>query len=79
MMRSQLKWQCRRGMRELDVLLTRFLEAHYDGCGESDKAAFQGLLALSDPDLVRYLLQGEPPDDQRLAGLVDRIRRGDRP
>ena len=46
-------------MRELDVLLTTYLEDRYPLADASDKAAFEGLLQLSDPDLVRYLLHGE--------------------
>ena len=30
MQRSQLRWQCRRGMRELDDLLTAYLDRHYE-------------------------------------------------
>ena len=70
---SRLRWQCRRGMRELDVLLTRYLDAHYAAAGETDKAAFRALLGLSDPELVRYLLSGEPPDDPRFAAIIGRI------
>jgi len=73
---SRLRWQCRRGMRELDVLLTRFLDTHYESSSEADKASFRRLLELSDPELVRYILGGEAPDDERFAGIVRRIRGG---
>lgn len=76
MEQSRLRWQCRRGMRELDVLLTRYLDAHYESSGEADKAVFRGLLELSDPELARYLLRGDAPDDQGLASIIERIRRG---
>ena len=70
---SRLRWQCRRGMRELDVLLSGFLDAHYESASEADKAAFRALLGLSDPELVSYLLSGEPPDDPRLRAIVARL------
>jgi antitoxin CptB len=60
-------------MRELDVLLTGFLDAHYGSASESDKAAFRALLGLSDPELVSYLLSGEPPDDPRFDAIVARL------
>ena len=59
-------------MRELDVLLTRYLEAHYAGADSGEKAAFRKLLTLSDPDLVGYLLQKQTPAPD-IAIVIDRI------
>jgi len=69
---SRLKWQCRRGMRELDDLLLRYLERHYGDAPEVDKQAFQSLLQLSDPELMGYLLQKQQPAAE-LARVVARI------
>ena len=71
---SRLKWQCRRGMRELDVLLSRYLAEAYPSAGDAEKAAFERLLALSDPELVGYLLKGEHADDPDLEQLLERLR-----
>ena len=72
MQQSKLKWQCRRGMRELDELLLNYLEQRYDDAGESDKQSFHSLLELSDPELMGYLLQKEPPAAE-LARVVAHI------
>lgn len=56
-----IRWQCRRGMRELDELLLRYLETRYDRADATEKRAFQSLLELSDPDLASYLLQQQTP------------------
>ena len=61
---SKLKWQCRRGMRELDELLLGFLNRHYAAADASEKEAFQSLLSLPDPDLVSYLLQQQTPSPE---------------
>jgi len=74
MQQSRLKWQCRRGMRELDVLLSRFLEHQYAAASQPEKAAFEALLTLSDPELVRYLLHGEPCPQTELQCVIDRLR-----
>lgn len=58
---SRLRWQCRRGTRELDELLLGYLEARYPEAGEAEKAEFQALLSLPDPELIGYLLQGGTP------------------
>ena len=74
---AQLKWQCRRGMRELDLLLTSYLENTYPHADEDKKRVFRELLALADPRLYDYLLGGQMPRDAALASVVSEIR--DRP
>ncbi|MGI9272902.1 MAG: succinate dehydrogenase assembly factor 2 [Woeseiaceae bacterium] len=61
---SQLHWQCRRGMRELDELLLGYLDGRYATADNTEKAAFRSLLQLSDPELIGYLLQQRtsPPE-----------------
>ena len=73
MQHSRLRWQCRRGMKELDALLTDYLEQHYDGASDGEKAAFRDVLALPDPDLVGYLLQRQEPESEDIAAVVAHI------
>ncbi len=49
-------------MRELDDLLLRYLERDYGAASRGDKAAFQALLELPDPELLGYLLYGQRPE-----------------
>jgi antitoxin CptB len=69
---SRLRWQCRRGMRELDQLLVTYLERHYANASDAEKSAFSTLLSLSDPELIGYMLQKEQPAPE-LVGVVQRI------
>lgn len=73
---ARLRWQCRRGMRELDVLLTRYLQDSYPQASKPEKAAFERLLALSDPELGGYLLKGEPHQDPTIQPLIRAIVAG---
>jgi succinate dehydrogenase flavin-adding protein (antitoxin of CptAB toxin-antitoxin module) len=62
-------------MRELDELLSRYLESEYNGASASEKAAFQSLLELPDPDQASYLLQQRlPPPDMTIViqGILKR-------
>lgn len=70
----KLRWQCRRGMRELDVLLDHWLQNHYAVSSKSQKAAFSALLALPDPELAGYLLQGRETSSREAAGVIAQIR-----
>ena len=67
-------WQCRRGMKELDVLLERFAREALTEASAEELEAFAELLALPDPALAGYLLAGELPAQPHLAELVRRIR-----
>lgn len=71
----QVRWQCRRGMRELDELLLRYLDNAYESATDSEKTAFHAVLALSDPELNGYLLQQQEPPPE-LAGVIGKIRSG---
>lgn len=60
-------------MRELDNLLTRYLDTKYEAANTAEKAAFEALLELPDPDLVGYLLNRQQPAAEDLARVVDHI------
>ena len=69
---SKLKWQCRRGMRELDELLLRYLDRRFDAAPDAEKRAFQALLQLPDPEIAGYLLNRQDPPSE-LQRVVDQV------
>jgi antitoxin CptB len=71
---SQLKWQCRRGMKELDLVLTRYLEQHYEKASTLEKHTFQNLLKLPDPDLYAYLIGAAKPTQHETLALLEKIK-----
>lgn len=71
---NRLRWQCRRGMRELDLLLLRFLERDYGGLDGGGIAAFERLLECPDTLLLEWLLGRQTPSDKDVADVVRRIR-----
>ncbi|SDH80592.1 MULTISPECIES: succinate dehydrogenase assembly factor 2 [unclassified Nitrosomonas] len=48
---ERLRWRCRRGLLELDILLQRFLDKHYAQLDEVQLKTFETLLSLPDNDL----------------------------
>ena len=70
----RLKWQCRRGMRELDVLLTGYLEKSYPASDDLSKRAFRRLLELPDPELNALLLGGIKSAEIDIAHAVTLVR-----
>jgi antitoxin CptB len=68
---GQLRWRCRRGMQELDVLLGRWIGERYEAASSEQRAAFVHFLDLPDPDLARYLLGREDPPAEHRAILAE--------
>lgn len=71
---GRLRWNCRRGMKELDVLLERYLQRDFGAASSDERGAFARLVELQDPQLAGYLLAGEPHPDPQTAQLIERIR-----
>jgi succinate dehydrogenase flavin-adding protein (antitoxin of CptAB toxin-antitoxin module) len=64
-------------MKELDLLLTRYLNQRYVRASSDQRAAFEDFLELPDPDLQRYLIAGDVPTDPRFAALCRAVREAD--
>ena len=56
-------------MKELDLLLLRYLRRRHGRANGEERATFAELLELPDPDLARYLIAGDVPSDPRQAAL----------
>lgn len=71
---KQLRWQCRRGMLELDILLARFLETRYTELTDSEQAKFVDLLSATDPELYAWLVTATELPPINLETIVNAIR-----
>ncbi|MCK4841487.1 MAG: succinate dehydrogenase assembly factor 2 [Methylococcales bacterium] len=71
---ARLKWQCRRGTKELDYLLESYLLKHYQQMDKDELALFVELLNLQDSQLILFLLGDQLPDSTALTNLVQKIR-----
>ena len=68
-----LRWRCRRGMKELDVILERYATAVLPQAGLAERGLLARLLEHPDPVLAGYFLGAEVPPDPEMARLVTRI------
>ena len=73
---GRLRWRCRRGLRELDELLTRYVDREYAAASAAHQAAFRALLDSHDPVIYAYFLGRQTPEDPVLSSLIDRITAG---
>jgi len=71
---DHLRWRCRRGLLELDLILQRFIERRLDGLDAGERALFDELLDFPDPDLLDWALGRCEPADPRYSGVVQLLR-----
>jgi antitoxin CptB len=71
---GRLLWRCRRGMKELDVLLERYVRSRLVDASRQDRDCLARLLELPDPVLADYLLGHATADDPGLRDLVAAVR-----
>jgi len=71
---NRLAWQCRRGMRELDELLNRFLVQRFSSLDRLEQETFIRLLDYPDDVLLELLMGRMAPADKDVAHIVQEIR-----
>jgi antitoxin CptB len=71
---AKLRWQCRRGTKELDLLLQRYLETGYLVADAKEKELFVELLALEDGKLLESLMGDSEVEAGELMFLLEKIR-----
>lgn len=71
---GQLRWWCRRGALELDLLLEKYLDFCFEAAGFEEQSAFIELLKLEDAQLLSYLMGDMTPEAEDLAGIVRKIK-----
>jgi len=71
---SRMRWRCRRGMLENDLILTRFLDAHADTISAADIAALDRLLDLADGELWDLIAGRSEPREVELLPMVAALR-----
>ena len=72
--RERLKWKCRRGLLELDLVLERYLQRHGSKLGEQELVLLSELLDHADQDLWAIVSGRSDRYDPRHAALVARLR-----
>ncbi|MGH8492270.1 MAG: succinate dehydrogenase assembly factor 2 [Moraxellaceae bacterium] len=69
----RLQWHCRRGLKELDVILGPFMDEHYRDLSAEEKILFSRLLESEDMDLFNWFMQQDKPADPALEHMIELI------
>ncbi len=62
-------------MKELDLVLGRWLVQHHASASAAERRSFAEFLELPDPELARYLLGGERPERADFAAIWAQLAR----
>jgi len=76
---ERIRWRCRRGMLELDIVLGRFVERQYAGLDEAGREAFDALLDMPDTvlwDIIteKNSTESHEPQQPAMVSVLERIR-----
>ena len=75
--KSKIKWRCRRGMLELDLILGEFVDKHLEQLTDEQIERFELLLQSNDPDIYAWLMGYAEPVNKELGEIVEFIRAQD--
>lgn len=67
---SKLRWHCRRGMRELDILFLHYLDDHYQSADAPQQLAFEALIETADPIITDYIFNRKAPPTDAMTQVV---------
>ena len=71
---ERVRWRARRGLLELDIVLERFIEAHYEQLGAAGKLAFEELLDMPDNSLWDMIAGRNEATGENQQELLEKIR-----
>ncbi len=69
------RWQCRRGMLELDILLNNFVDKKVKKLSSEQKQSFEMLLSYPDQTLLDLLLGNSVSSDVSISAIVQQIQK----
>jgi len=71
---AELRWRCRRGMLELDILLNAYLERRFNNLSPEQSAAFNAILDYPDQVLFDLLMGNMQSSDAGVNQLISDIQ-----
>ena len=71
---NRAKWASRRGLLELDLLLSPFVNGAFDTLSDELKSDYCALLVNDDQELMEWIMGRSQVPDQRFIAVVSAIR-----
>lgn len=74
---NKIRWQCRRGSLELDLILTRFAEQKLADLNPAQQQIFKQLLEEDDTVLTGWIFGGQKPNREDFKQIISLIYKGE--
>jgi len=71
---ARLRWKCRRGVREMDLLLERFLVDNHPHLSPAQKSLFETMLDEADPDIYAWIAGTTEPDNRNYMTIIKQLQ-----
>ena len=71
---NKIRWHCRRGLLELDLILEKFNERHLLGLDPEQLDRYRELLEFQDNDLLDLVMARAASPDRRYEDILRRLR-----
>lgn len=71
---NKIRWQCRRGMLELDIVLEKFFKQSFLKLTPAEQQLFIKILDEPDPFLYAWLLGHEIPTNPQYQMIIQKIK-----
>ncbi|QMT30957.1 FAD assembly factor SdhE [Alysiella filiformis] len=72
--KRRIRFQTRRGLLELDIVLKRFMAKEYDQLSDEELAIFVDILALEDQEFLAIINQYQTPQRADFEPILHKIR-----
>ncbi|WP_373745949.1 succinate dehydrogenase assembly factor 2 [Neisseria dentiae] len=72
--KRRIRYQTRRGLLELDIVLGRFMDKEFQNLNDEELAVFVDILELPDQEFLALVNQKEETTDARFLPLLEKIR-----
>lgn len=72
--KRRIRYQTRRGLLELDIVLGRFMDKEFQNLSDGELAVFVDILELPDQEFLALVNQKEETTDARFLSLLEKIR-----
>ncbi len=71
---QRIRWRCRRGLLELDILLLRFVERHYGTLSEQERLTFDEILDMPDNPLWDIISGRQEAASEPMRAVLEKIK-----
>jgi len=70
---NKLRWRCRRGMQELDLLLIAYIDNEFEAADPAIQQAFLDILGMQDPEIFHLLTGRSTSDDENIQSVINAL------